>query len=88
MAMRKRTDNRGKILRVRESQRKDGRYQYQYTDIGGKRRCVYDLTLAGLREKEKRIERDISDGIRSGDSKQITLNSLFYQYLDLSLIHI
>lgn len=82
MAMRKRTDNRGRILRVRESQRKDGRYQYQYTDIGGKRRCVYDLTLAGLREKEKRIERDISDGIRSGDSKQITLNSLFYQYLD------
>ena len=55
MAMKRRTDNKGRILRVGESQRKDGRYQYQYTDSVGKRQCIYDLTLVGLREKEKMI---------------------------------
>ncbi len=82
MAMKRRTDNKGRILRVGESQRKDGRYQYQYTDSVGKRQCIYDLTLAGLREKEKMIIRDLRDGIRTGESKKITLNILFRKYLE------
>lgn len=38
----KRKDNKGRILRTGESQRKDLIYQYRYTDIRGKRQTVYD----------------------------------------------
>jgi hypothetical protein len=78
----KRKDNRGRILRTGESQRKDGRYQFQYTDAAGKRHCVYALNLVDLREKEKVILRDLEDGIRSSDSKKITLNDLIEIYLE------
>ena len=67
----KRRDNKNRILRSGESQRKDGRYAYKYTDTFGKVQFVYawklvptDKTPAGkrddisLREKEKnRYER-------------------------------
>jgi len=36
----KRKDNKGRILRTGESQRKDLIYQYRYTDIRGKRQTV------------------------------------------------
>ncbi len=78
----KRKDNRGRILRTGETQRKqDGRYQYDYTDATGNRRRVYALTLMDLREKEQQIQRDLQDGIdtRSGD---MTLNALFKIYMD------
>ena len=78
----KRKDNRGRILRIGESQRKDGRYQFQYTDLAGKRHCVYALNLVDLREKEKTILKDLEDGIRSSDSKKITLNDLIENYLE------
>lgn len=46
MAGKKRTDNKGRILRTGEMQRaEDGRYLYQYTDLHGKKRTVYALTL-------------------------------------------
>lgn len=70
----KRRDKKGRILRNGESQRKDGRYAYKYIDAYGKPRFVYswkleptDRTPRGkrddesLREKEKRIQRDIDD---------------------------
>ena len=38
----KRKDNKGRILRTGESQRKDLTYQFRYTDVTGKRRTVYD----------------------------------------------
>lgn len=63
----KRRDSKNRILRSEESQRKDGRYAYKYTDTFGKVQFVYawklvptDKTPAGkrddlsLREKEKR----------------------------------
>lgn len=40
-----RKDNKNRILRNGENQRKDGRYVYQYTDINGKRHSVYSWTL-------------------------------------------
>ena len=55
MAAKKRTDNRGRLLRNGEMQRKeDNRYLYRYTDLSGKKRTVYALTLVELREKESR----------------------------------
>ena len=81
MATKKRTDNRGRILRNGEMQRKqDNRYMYRYTDLSGKKRTVYALSLVELREKEKQIERDMMDGIDNikGD---MTLNQLFMMYM-------
>ena len=52
----KRKDNKGRNLRLGESQRKDGRYVYKYTDIYGKPQFKYawklvptDKTPAGKR---------------------------------------
>lgn len=78
----KRKDNRGRILRTGESQRKDGRYQFQYMDAVGKRHCVYALNLVDLREKEKAILKDLEDGIRGSDSKKITVNQLIEIYFE------
>lgn len=36
MARKKRTDNRGRVLRTGESQNKDGRYCFKWTDGTGK----------------------------------------------------
>ena len=76
MSKMKRQDSKGRNLRLGESQRKDGRYVYKYTDIFGKPQFVYacklvptDKTPAGkrddisLREKEKQIKKDLDDGI-------------------------
>ena len=43
--MSNRRDSKGRILRSGESQRKDGRYMYQYTDITGRRRTIYSRRL-------------------------------------------
>ena len=51
MAGAKRKDNKGRVLRSGESQRKDRTYDYRYTDAFGKRRSVYAGTLKELREK-------------------------------------
>ena len=71
----KRRDNKNRILRSGESQRKDGRYAYKYTDTFGKVQFVYawklvptDKTPAGkrddisLREKEKRYGKTLTTG--------------------------
>ena len=62
----KRRDNKNRILRTGESQRKDGRYAYKYIDTFGKPQFVYSWKLVptdktrqensddiALREKEK-----------------------------------
>lgn len=81
MARAKRTDNKGRVLKVGESQnKKDGRYCYRWTDAGGKRNAAYAVTLVDLREQERQIQRDIEDGIdsRGGD---LTLQQLFDMYM-------
>ena len=65
----KRRDNRGRILRNGESQRKDGRYRYKFIDHNGREQNVYSWRLnkndpmpigkkrdISLREKESEIE--------------------------------
>ena len=74
----KRKDNKGRNLRLGESQRKDGRYVYKYTDMYGQPQFVYawklvptDKTPDGkredlpLREREKPIKKDLADGINT-----------------------
>lgn len=73
---RQRRDRRGRILRTGESQRKDGRYVYQWTDARGKRNTAYSWKLTSsdrmptgkkaepsLREIEKEIQRNTQKGI-------------------------
>lgn len=59
----KRKDKNGRVLKTGENQRKNGTYDYRYTDPHGKVRCVYAKTLESLREKEAAIQRDLADGI-------------------------
>lgn len=63
----KRRDNKGRILKDGESQRKDGRYLYRYQDIDGKRRCIYNLDLHALRKEEDEINRYLGLGVSYQD---------------------
>ena len=76
MSTEKRRDNKDRILRTGESQRKDGRYAYKYVDSFGKPQFVYSWKLVptdktpkgkrddiSLREKEKAIQSDLDDSI-------------------------
>lgn len=76
--MEKRKDNKGKVLKTGESQRKDGRYCFRYMDLDGKRKYIYDTDLNSLREKERKINRDIEDKIYSNN---ITMNECFDRYM-------
>ena len=78
-----RKDNRGRNLKVGESQRKDGRYMYRYTDQRtGERITIYDTDLAALREKERQIARDQEDGLVTDQGvKKLTVNALFERYM-------
>ena len=78
----KRKDNKGRILKTGESQRKDGIYQYRYTDFRGKRQAVYASNLQELRQKEKEIHKQVDDGI-DYEAGQITVIELLEKYISL-----
>lgn len=61
----KRKDKSRVVLKTGEVQRKDGTYQFSWQDSQMKRRFVYARTLDDLREKEKRIQKDKCDGIKT-----------------------
>lgn len=82
----KRRDNKGRILRTGESQRKDGRYTYKYIDVSENIRFVYSWRLTetdgvpsgkkydlSLREKEKEVLKDIENGIDTLSKKMTVL---------------
>lgn len=56
--MERRKDNKGRVLKEGESQRKDGLYQYRWTDRFGKRHTIYANDLKTLRTKKKSVEPD------------------------------
>lgn len=58
-----RRDKKGRKLKDGESQRKDGRYQFRYTDISGERRYLYDWDLDALRKKEKDVSVQLAQGV-------------------------
>ena len=50
-----RKDNKGRVLRKGETQRKcDGKYVYTYTDPEGRRKSIYSKDIKTLREREVR----------------------------------
>ncbi len=91
--MSKRKDNKKRVLRKGEGQRPDGRYYYKYKDAKGDTHFVYSWKLEphdvppidkkneeSLREMEKKINRNIEDGILGYDSK-LTVLQLVERYL-------
>lgn len=91
----KRRDNRNRILREGEYQRKDGRYRFRYLDEDGKEQNVYSWRLdkndpmpkgkkrePSLREKEKQIEADLFDHIVTNGGK-LTVLELVEKYVSL-----
>lgn len=90
-----RKDNKGRLLRFGESQRKDGRYCYQYIDILGNRRSVYswrltqnDRVVSGkkadlsLREKEAQVHADLFNQIVP-DGGKLTVLDLVEKYVSI-----
>lgn len=77
-----RKDSRGYVLRTGESQRKDGRYSYSYTDLDKNRRTVYAKTLVELRAKERKIIRDKEDGLNPQLADRMTLNELYDWFIE------
>ena len=64
MSVQRRKDNKGRVLKNGESQRKDGTYMYRYTDMRGKRQnrvlCRFKDTegqRGGVRKSTKRTFR-------------------------------
>ena len=91
----KRRDNKNRILREGESQRKDGKYEYKYSDESGARHSVYSWRLVEtdglpkgkrfclpLRELEKQIAKDRDDGIDTRRAKSTTLNDFYDAYIE------
>lgn len=91
----KRRDSKGRVLRSGEYQGKDGRYEFKYFDSKGVRRSVYSWKLvdsdkvpdgkrckASLRVLEKKIRRDVEDGINSHTAFRTTLNVFFDSYIE------
>lgn len=76
-----RKDTKGYVLRTGECQRADGRYSYSYTDAESTRHTVYAKTLADLRKKERKIIRDIEDGLDANAAEKVTLNQLYDKYI-------
>ena len=87
-----RKDNKGRVLFKGETQRKDGRYAYSYTDQLGKRHSIYDKDLVKLRLKEKEIHRRMDDGLDPAkatlfiQSQIAELCELSFYYMDLVIL--
>ena len=62
----KRKDSKGRVLKDGESQRANGTYDYRYTDIHKKRRCIYAKSLTELRKKEDELRRDMAAKLYGG----------------------
>ena len=89
----KRRDNKNRVLRNGESQRKDGRYMYKYVDNAGNVKYVYSWKLVKtdtvpqgakddipLRDKEKQIRKDLEDDIVSSGG-DMTVLELVKKYI-------
>lgn len=80
---RSRKDNKGRVLRKGESQRKsDLMYIFTYTDeVSRKRRYIYARDLLKLREKEKDIIQNQVVGLDGYSAGKMDLNQMFDRYI-------
>ena len=84
----KRRDKKGRLLRTGESQREDGRYEYKYKELNGKRKAVYSWRLVEsdrhpsgkrytepLRTMEDQIRKRLERG--EGSNDDVTMDDMF-----------
>jgi len=77
-----RKDLRGMSLRKGEVQRQsDKRYMYTYRDPLGRRKYIYAMDLAELREKEAKLMKDQLDGLDLYVAGKASLNETFDRYM-------
>lgn len=92
----KRRDSKGRLLWSGESQRPDGKYEFKYADNNGERHSVYSWKLVAsdrlpdgkqdctaLRDMEKKIKKDLDDNLLVYESRKLTLNAFWEQYIEL-----
>jgi len=92
----KRRDEKGRLLWSGESQRPDGKYEFKYADNKGERHSVYSWRLVAtdhvpdgrqmadpLREMEKKIKKDLEDNLLVYETRKMTLNSFWDEYISL-----
>lgn len=82
MAIERRKDSKGRVLKEGEHQRANGTYEYKWRDKRSKRHSIYAKTLEELREKEIDVLRDALDGIRE-EKNNLTINDLYHLWLQL-----
>ena len=58
-------------------------YDYRYTDIHKKRRCIYAKSLTELRKKEEELWRDLADGIDYAAGEMTVADPVSYTHLDV-----
>ena len=80
-AIKGRKDNKGYVLRTGETQRKDGRYCYAFTDRSKVRHYIYAKTLPELRAREKEFQFKYDQGLDPYAAKKVTLNDCFDRYI-------
>lgn len=80
--MKKRTDNKGRVLKKGETQRSNNTYAYRWIDGNGETKSIYAKTLDGLRKKEEQIFKEISVGV---SRTSVTLNEQIELYLELKV---
>lgn len=79
--MANRKDPQGRVLKPGEIYRKDGMYLYRWQNEYGEREQISAKTLVSLRERERHIQRDLLDGIRTHEAMKVTLNQLFESFI-------
>lgn len=82
--MGRRKDNKNRVLKTGESQRKDGRYQYRFKDTMGNRVTIYANTLEDLRKKEEEINKKRLFGLKYVNGK-ITVLDFLKKYISLKM---
>ena len=82
MAIEKRKDNKNRVLKEGEYQRKNGTYEYKWRDKSGKRHSIYAETLDELRNKELDILRDILNGTQT-QTTNLTINDMYNRWVQL-----
>lgn len=78
----KRKDDKKRVLKEGEYQRKNGTFEFRWRDKLGTRHYIYAKTLEELREKELDVLRNVLDGTREVN-KNMTINDLYYQWVQL-----
>ncbi|MBS5433096.1 MAG: site-specific integrase [Firmicutes bacterium] len=92
----KRKDSKGRVLRNGEAQRADGKYMFRYSDMNGERQTAYSWKLVetdkvpagkrcteALRTIERRVLKDIEDGIDTDKAENTVVNMLFAEFMAL-----